>query len=205
MSAPVKILFTIPNFITAGSGRAMLNVVERLDRTRFEPSIAVLKRGGKLEAEIERQGIPLLEHQFTVNARPYHTLRGRVRAAAAPFKEHGFALWHSFHYGDDYTEPLIATRGGRARVDLHEEEHELERTRCGTLRSLLARRIAAQNTDMMREFFAGIAYRAKTRLVPRGVDVARSRRACRRGSSCASNSESRRARRWSRAWRSCCR
>ncbi len=171
MSAPVKILFTIPNFITAGSGRAMLNVVERLDRTKFEPSIAVLKRGGKLEAEIERRGISLLELQFTLNARPYHTLRGRVSAAAAPFKEHGFALWHSFHYADDYTEPLIARAAG-ARGWIYTKKNMNWHARAWHLRSLLARRIAAQNTDMMREFFAGIAYRAKTRLVPRGVDVA---------------------------------
>ncbi len=80
MSPPVKILFTIPNFITAGSGRAMLNIIERLDRTRFEPSIAVLKRGGSLEAEIERQGIPLLEHRVhRARAAVSHTSRPRAR------------------------------------------------------------------------------------------------------------------------------
>jgi len=49
MSSPARILFTIPNFITAGSGRAMLNIVARLDRSRFEPWIAVLKSGGALD------------------------------------------------------------------------------------------------------------------------------------------------------------
>ena len=29
----LSVLFTIPNFITAGSGRAMLDIIERLDRT----------------------------------------------------------------------------------------------------------------------------------------------------------------------------
>ena len=43
----VPILFTIPNFITAGSGRAMLNIIERLDRERFAPSVCVLKKGGR--------------------------------------------------------------------------------------------------------------------------------------------------------------
>ena len=27
-------------------------------------------------------------------------------------KPHGFVLWHSYHYGDDYTEPLIAHLSG---------------------------------------------------------------------------------------------
>ena len=45
----IRILFTIPNFITAGSGRAMVNIVDRLDRSRFSPSICVRRRGGSLE------------------------------------------------------------------------------------------------------------------------------------------------------------
>ena len=34
----IRILFTIPNFLTAGSGAALLNIVERLDRSRFAPA-----------------------------------------------------------------------------------------------------------------------------------------------------------------------
>ena len=32
-----KILFTIPNFDTAGSGKALLNLCSRLDRNFFKP------------------------------------------------------------------------------------------------------------------------------------------------------------------------
>ena len=39
----IRILFTIPNFITAGSGRAMLNIIERLDRRRFAAAVCVMK------------------------------------------------------------------------------------------------------------------------------------------------------------------
>jgi glycosyltransferase involved in cell wall biosynthesis len=79
-------------------------------------------------------------------------------------------LWHSFHYGDDYTEPLIARAAG-ARGWIYTKKNMNWHARAWHPRSLLARRIAAQNTDMMREFFAGFPYRAKTRLIPRGVDV----------------------------------
>ncbi|HEY1434575.1 MAG TPA: hypothetical protein VGG65_04320, partial [Thermoanaerobaculia bacterium] len=71
---PSPILFTIPNFTTAGSGRAMLNIVERLDRRRFAPSICASRRGGRLEAEIDRMGIPYLEAPVTVPSRPLATL-----------------------------------------------------------------------------------------------------------------------------------
>ncbi len=109
---PVPILYTIPNFDTAGSGQALLNVVARLDRRRFAPSVCVLRRGGQLEGEIERLGIPLLESPFTVEARPLVTLPSRARQAAAAFRGRGFALWHSYHYLDDYTEPLVARFAG---------------------------------------------------------------------------------------------
>ena len=71
---PVPILFTIPNFITAGSGRVLLNIVQRLDRQRFAPTVCVMRRGGRLDAELERMDVPLIEESFTVAARPYHSL-----------------------------------------------------------------------------------------------------------------------------------
>jgi len=108
VTAPVPILFTIPNFTTAGSGQAMLQIVRRLDRTRFAPSVAVLKRGGHLEQEVERLGIPYIASEFTVNPRPLWSLPVRARRAARAFRSGGFVLWHSFHYLDDYTEPLVA-------------------------------------------------------------------------------------------------
>ena len=172
MNSPARILFTIPNFITAGSGRALLNIVQSLDRARFEPSVCVLKRGGKLEAEVEQRGIPLLEHQFTIPARPYHTLLGRSRDAAAPFRAGAFALWHSFHYGDDYTEPLIARAAG-ARGWIYTKKNMNWSARSWHVRSFLARRIVAQNTDMMRAFFSSVVYHRKVRLIPRGVDATR--------------------------------
>jgi len=172
MSAPAKILFTIPNFITAGSGRAMFNIVQRLDRGRFEPSIGVLKRGGAIEEEITGSGIPLLEFQFTLGAKPYNSLLRRARNAAAPMRDLGFALWHSFHYSDDYTEPLIARASGTRRW-IYTKKSMGWHARSWHARSLLARRIVAQNSDMMKDFFGAFPYRAKTHLIPRGVDTVR--------------------------------
>ena len=170
MSAPVPVLFTIPNFTTAGSGRAMLNVVERLDRERFAPSICVLKRGGHLEAEIERLGIPYMCAPFTVEPRPLATLVMRARGAARAFRERGFALWHSFHYLDDYTEPLVARWSG-AKAWVYTKKNMSWNRRSWRLRTLLASRVAAQNTDMLRLFFGGPLFRRRAVLLPRGVDT----------------------------------
>ncbi|MEL7590329.1 MAG: hypothetical protein AAGU17_03410 [Anaerolineaceae bacterium] len=43
---PTPILFTIPNFITAGSGRVMFNILTRLDRQKFTPYVCVCRKGG---------------------------------------------------------------------------------------------------------------------------------------------------------------
>ena len=170
MTTPLKTLFTIPNFITAGSGRAMLNIIERLDRNRFSPSVAVLKKGGKLDAEVEQLGIPLIEAPFVVPVKPYTTLFFRAWKAAQIFREYRFNIWHSFHYSDDYTEPLIAYLSG-AQAWMYTKKNMNWHSRAWLLRSLLARRIAAQNTDMMARFFHSPVLKNKTRLIPRGVNI----------------------------------
>lgn len=168
MSSPTPTLFTIPNFITAGSGRAMLNIIERLDRSRFAPAVAVLKKGGDLDKVVEELGLSLLESPFTIPARPYLTLLPRAFRAARPFRPHRFTLWHSFHYSSDYTEPIIARMAG-ARAWVFTKKNMGWTDRAWKVRSTLATRIAAQNTDMLREFFAAPRLARKTRLVPRGV------------------------------------
>jgi glycosyltransferase involved in cell wall biosynthesis len=170
MHAPVPILFTIPNFITAGTGRAMLNIIERLDRDEFAPSICVLRRGGALEREVKRQGVVLLDHPFTVPVRPYRSLPSRAWAASRAFLPHRFALWHSFHYSDDYTEPLVAKLAG-ARAWVYTKKNMSWGGRAWRLRSLLADRIVTINTAMAGRFFGDRWNGPKVRYQPRGVDT----------------------------------
>ncbi|GIU78029.1 MAG: hypothetical protein KatS3mg005_1267 [Bryobacteraceae bacterium] len=168
----IRILYTIPNFITAGSGGAMLNIVSRLDRKVFEPAVCVLRRGGKLDRVVEEMGIPLIEAPFVVGARPYSTLLWRAWKAARMFRPYRFDLWHSFHYGDDYTEPLVAYMSG-ARAWVYTKKNMNWRGRAWKVRSVLARGIAAQNSRMMGEFFGASPFERKTFLIPRGVDTAK--------------------------------
>src|SRR5215813_11621456 len=96
----IPILFTIPNFITAGSGQVLFNIVTRLDREKFSPYICVARRGGQLEGEFERLEIPVLEAKFWVSARPLSSLMKRCYETASFFKPFRFRAWHSFHYLD---------------------------------------------------------------------------------------------------------
>lgn len=170
---PARLLFTIPNFETAGSGRALVNIVSRLDRERFAPTVCVLRHSGRLEQELqERWSVPVIEAPFCMPARPYRSFSGRAKRAARAFKPHGFALWHSFHYLDDYSEPVIARLAG-ARAWIYTKKNMSWNRRSWFVRSLLASRILAQNTDMLTRFFAGPLLGRKARLVPRGVDADR--------------------------------
>lgn len=169
MDKPIPILFTIPNFITAGSGRAMLNIIERLDRSKFSPAVCVQKKGGRLDEEAVKMGIPFIEAPFTFPAKPYFGIFERAKKAAAVFKPYGFKLWHSFNYSDDYTESLVARFAG-ARY-LYTKKNMSWHRNAWYLRSFLASGIAAQNTDMMKDFFSGRLFSGKTELIPRGVDT----------------------------------
>jgi glycosyltransferase involved in cell wall biosynthesis len=164
-----SILYTIPNFITAGSGQVVLNIVKNLDRDRFSPAVCVLRKGGKKDQEIKDLGIPFLEAPFTVPARPYHDLFWRARRVAQEFKAHRFDLWHSFHYSDDYTEPLIARLAGTGAW-IYTKTQMNWRRRSWYLRTLLSSRVIALNTCMMKEFFASIFFRPKARHIPIGID-----------------------------------
>lgn len=164
----LKILYTIPNFITAGSGRVMVNILEGLDPQRFEPSVCVLKRGGKIEAELEARGIPLLELPFTVPPKPYATLLQRARQAAIAFASFEFDLWHSFHYADDYTEPLIARFAG-AKGWIYTKKAMGWGSRAWVLRSVLASQIVADNSEMPNLFFNHWGLNKKTKVIHHGV------------------------------------
>jgi glycosyltransferase involved in cell wall biosynthesis len=172
MLEPIPILFTIPNFITAGSGRAMLNIIERLDKSRFAPAVCVSKKGGDLDKEVERGGFPLLEAPFTIPAKPYVSLWWRARQAAHPFREGRYQLWHSFHYADDYTEGIIARMAG-ARAWIYTKKNMNWDRRAWYVRTFLATRVLAQNSDMMIDFFGSRLFSRKAHLVPRGVETDR--------------------------------
>jgi glycosyltransferase involved in cell wall biosynthesis len=168
MNQPIKILYTIPNFITAGSGRAMLNIIERLDKDRFAPAVCIAKLGGKLDNAVREMGIPLIEADFTISAKPYLNLYYRARKAARVFKPNGFDLWHSFHYTGEYTEPIIAHLSG-AKAWVYTKKNMSWGDRSWLLRSFLAKRIITLNTDMENDFFDNPFLRRKVNFIPRGL------------------------------------
>jgi len=169
---PIRILYTIPNFITAGSGRVLANIVERLDKTKFLPMVCISRKGGKIESELNTLGIKVIELPFTVKAKPYLGLRQRAMKAAKAFKSYQFDLWHSFHYADDYTEPIIARLAG-AKAWVYTKKNMMWGGHAWIVRSFLASRIIADNHDMPDLFFNRFGLQKKVRVIPHSVDIER--------------------------------
>ena len=122
----------------------------------------------QVEDELRAAGVELIEAPFTIHPKPRATVLWRACQQAAQFVGSGYDIWHSFHYLDDYTEPLIA-RFAQARAWVFTKKNMSWNRRSWLLRSHLASGIAAQNTDMIRDFFASPRLNRKTRYIPSGA------------------------------------
>ncbi len=112
----IKILYTIPNFDTAGSGKVVYDLVKGLDTSRFEPAIAVEHTQGAFFKEVEKLGIPIYIQPMTTHYRPYFSLYGRIKKIASFIKKHQFEVVHSWHWSSNWTEVLAAKLGGAKYV-----------------------------------------------------------------------------------------
>lgn len=165
----MRILYTIPNFDTAGSGKALLKIATRLDPDRFEPHICCMHDRGAFFQVVKESGIPV--HLFPYTADMSHRLKGlaHVVRTARFFRKIRPDIIHSFHYAPDYSEALAARLAGVKWVYTKKNMNWGGASKNGwRLRSWLANGIAAQNTDMLRDFFPGWK---KVKLIPRGVDL----------------------------------
>jgi len=165
----IRVLFTIPNFDTAGSGRALLNIAKGLNPEQFEPHIACLHDRGDFFQVVKASGIPVHVFPFVSPARPIPALLRATWKVSRWFKAIKPDIIHSFHYSADYTEPLAARMAGIPWV-FTKKNMSWGGTSANAwkLRSFLAKSIAVQNTDMQRQFYPNST---KTVLIPRGVDT----------------------------------
>lgn len=170
MAERIKILFALRNFTTAGSGREMFNIVERLDKTIFEPWIAVEKEGGALLEEIRSKGYPVLVMPFIAESKPGIAAKIKyARAYAAAFRPYKFQIWQSFHWSSDFTEALVARWAG-ARYVYVKKNMNWNRM-AWKVKSILSAKVIARNTDLMQKHFSPRIYKNKAIFITGGVQV----------------------------------
>jgi glycosyltransferase involved in cell wall biosynthesis len=159
----IRILFTIPNFKTAGSGREMFNIIERLDKNRFDVVVCVNEHGGNLFDEIESKGYKIIVHKHTVSS-PKNVIE--IFKLGLFFRSLKFDIWQSFHWSSDFTESVIAKIAGSKYLYV-KKSMNFDR-RGWKIKSSLSWRIIARNTDMVNGFL--LPYSKKIRFITGGVE-----------------------------------
>ncbi len=168
----IKILFTIPNFTTAGSGREMFNIIERLDKGVFDPYIAVGQEGGGLYQEIIDKGYTVIVQPFIAEQEKGIVNKlSKARAYAAPFKAYKFDIWQSFHWSSDYTEALTAYFAG-AKYMYVKKSMNWDRL-AWKVKSFLSKKVVVRNTTLLEKYFSGNLLKNKAVFITGAVDTAR--------------------------------
>jgi len=169
LSKPTKILFTIPNFDTAGSGIPVLKVVENIDRNLFDAEIACLHDRGELFKDVRKSKAKVHLIDLYRSHRPISRMLNECYQLSKIFKKINPDIIHSYHYAADYTEPLAARMAGIRWIYTKKNmSWDGPSFRAWKVRSLLANGIICQNTDMIKTFFSNTS---KATLIPIGVDI----------------------------------
>jgi glycosyltransferase involved in cell wall biosynthesis len=163
----IKILYTIPNFDTAGSGKALLNLAMGLDKNRFTPEILCLHTKGAFFETVKQSGIPIHVFDYLPKERPLWQLLLNCWKVSRKLKQINPQIIHSFHYNSNYSEALAAKGAGITWTFTKKNMSWGGASKNSwKLRSFLADKIVVQNTDMIKEFYPKSK---KIKCIPRGV------------------------------------
>lgn len=163
----IKILYTIPNFDTAGSGKALLNLALSLDKEFFDPQILCLNKKGQFFKIVEQSGIPIHVFNYIAKERPLQKMLLDCWKISRKFKKINPDIIHSFNYSSNYTEALAARFAGITWTFTKKNMSWGGSSKNSwKLRSFLAKKIIVQNKDMIKKFYPKSS---KITLIPRGV------------------------------------
>lgn len=162
----IKILYTIPNFNTAGSGKALLNVISRIDKEKFEPAICCRHEKGELFKSAQDLNVPIYISYFTALMKPRLIGLRNIYRLSRLFKKINPQIIHSYNYSDDYSEGLASKISGIKWV--YTKKNMGWGSNAWKIRSKLADMIIPQNEEMVQSFFPGFK---KLDLIPIGIDV----------------------------------
>src|SRR5690554_7435 len=161
----IKILYTIPNFDTAGSGKVVYDLVKGLDKDEFELEIACSSNKGSFFAEVESLGVPIHIQKTTTEYRPYLTLPSRLRPIIRFMKSNKYDVIHSWHWSSDWTEALAARLAGVKW--LYTKKAMSWGNRHWKIRSFMANFIITINDEMSLYF----PNKKNQALIPLGIDT----------------------------------
>jgi len=159
MPSKINILYTIPNFVTAGSQFVLLGILKHLDLNSFQYYVLVEKH-----PEVFPELIPEDNRLYL----PREKGMSYVWSLRKLFKKHKIDVVHSWDYRSDAREALAARISGTAYIYTKKNNAWSKRWK---LKSILASRIAYNNPDMALRFFTSNLLKRKTVFIPHGVDL----------------------------------
>jgi glycosyltransferase involved in cell wall biosynthesis len=112
MNRKIKILYTIPNFDTSGSGKVLFDLAKELDKDKFDVIIACSSARGTFFKEVENLGLPIFIRPITKSLKPYYSLLFRLKENISFIKKEQVDIVHSWHWSSDWSEVLAARLGG---------------------------------------------------------------------------------------------
>lgn len=151
MSKRIRVLYTIPNFNTAGSGKSVYDLVKHIDKTIFEPEIACFHSKGAFFNEVEKLGFKMHIFPFTTAYNPKLTFLSRVLKIRKFFKTNQFDIIHSWHWSSDISEPLAARLAGIPYV--YTKKAMGWNNKYWSWRSKLSTKVIVVNEDMIGQYF----------------------------------------------------
>jgi glycosyltransferase involved in cell wall biosynthesis len=164
----IKVLFTIPNFDTAGSGKVVYDLVNNIDTKKFEPHICCRNKKGSFFKEVEKLNVPIHIFDITEPRSPIITYLFRINRIVGFLKSNKFDIVHSWNWSSDFSEPLAARLAG-VKYIYTKKAMSWGSPKSWKLRSFLSHAIIVLNSDMVPRFFSKM--KNKTHLIYLGVDL----------------------------------
>lgn len=165
MNKPIRILFTISNFHSAGSGKVLYDLAKGLDKNKFEISIACGDNKGLFFNTIESLGLPIYIFETKTPYKPYYNLLFRILKISKFYRKHQFDIVHSWQWSNDWTEALAARFAGIKW--LYTKKAMGFKSKHWKIKSYLAHFIITINDEMYRYF----PNKKAQQLIPLGIDL----------------------------------
>lgn len=157
---PIRILYTIPNFKTAGSQNVLLSILRGLDLERFQVFLAVEKFPEHIPDDIP--ALNQIHIQYTGK------LLKDVTRFSKILKIHSIDICHSWDYKSTSVEVLACRLTGVKYLYTKKNNAWSKRW---LLKSMLASHIAYDNPEMKPRFFNANYLKSKITFIPHGVDL----------------------------------
>lgn len=176
MSAPLRVLHVVGNFVAGGAERHLIELWKRIDRARFEVVIACFRREGAFLAEAESLGWPVCE--LAVGRRIYDAagLAGLARLVNLVCDLRPQVI-HGYLFGPNLYAAIAGRLAGvpavvvaKRNVDAFETPRQV---RAQWFAHRLATHVTAVSEAVADSVVALGVPRARITVIPNGVDAAR--------------------------------